>query len=185
MHRCPVLGPSGRLPRPAAGLRPGRRDPAARSDRAHTVRWLRTFREVARSWLTIEETRLEPLLALRTAAGVGSGGALPTGWRMEDPRVLCNETGIGWVTAGKLLARKRPLLLPVYDQVVRCILGRPVVLARPAWCAECRQSRAAPPTVVPSAVRRPPATVSALRVCDVVLWMRHRTDHQQKSCIGV
>ena len=34
------------------------------------VRWLRTFGEVVRSGLTIEETRLEPLLALRTAAGV-------------------------------------------------------------------------------------------------------------------
>ncbi|MFI5963537.1 FUSC family protein [Streptomyces asoensis] len=32
--------------------------------------WLRAFREVVRSGLTIEETRLEPLLALRTAAGV-------------------------------------------------------------------------------------------------------------------
>ncbi|WP_216589682.1 FUSC family protein [Streptomyces brasiliscabiei] len=32
--------------------------------------WLRAFREVMRSGLTIEETRLEPLLALRTAAGV-------------------------------------------------------------------------------------------------------------------
>ncbi|GGN76617.1 hypothetical protein GCM10011579_057910 [Streptomyces albiflavescens] len=29
-----------------------------------------------------------------------------------------------------------------------------------------------------------PATVSALRVCDVVLWMYHRTDHRQRSCIG-
>ena len=27
--------------------------------------------------------------------------------------------GIGWVTAGKLLARKRPRLIPVYDEVVR------------------------------------------------------------------
>ncbi|MEU6686795.1 FUSC family protein [Streptomyces sp. NPDC046832] len=34
------------------------------------MRWLRTFGEVARSGLTIEETRLEPLLALRTAVGV-------------------------------------------------------------------------------------------------------------------
>ncbi|MFF5958406.1 FUSC family protein [Streptomyces luteogriseus] len=32
--------------------------------------WLRTFGEVVRSGLTVEETRLEPLLALRTAAGV-------------------------------------------------------------------------------------------------------------------
>ncbi|MFF0510268.1 FUSC family protein [Streptomyces sp. NPDC004250] len=34
------------------------------------MRWLRTFGAVVRSGLTIEETRLEPLLALRTAAGV-------------------------------------------------------------------------------------------------------------------
>jgi hypothetical protein len=34
------------------------------------VTWLRAFGEVVRSALTIEETRLEPLLALRTAAGV-------------------------------------------------------------------------------------------------------------------
>lgn len=32
--------------------------------------WLRAFGEVVRSGLTVEETRLEPLLALRTAAGV-------------------------------------------------------------------------------------------------------------------
>ncbi|GGW99726.1 fusaric acid resistance protein [Streptomyces malachitofuscus] len=32
--------------------------------------WLRAFGEIVRSGLTIEETRLEPLLALRTAAGV-------------------------------------------------------------------------------------------------------------------
>ncbi|MFJ4537123.1 FUSC family protein [Streptomyces tibetensis] len=34
------------------------------------MKWLRTFREIVRSGLTIEEARLEPLLALRTAAGV-------------------------------------------------------------------------------------------------------------------
>lgn len=36
-----------------------------------------------------------------------------------------DQPGIGWVTVGKLLARKRPRLLPVHDQVVRCVLGRP------------------------------------------------------------
>ncbi|WP_406413674.1 DUF6308 family protein [Streptomyces sp. NBC_01614] len=29
-----------------------------------------------------------------------------------------------------------------------------------------------------------PAIVGALRGCDVVLWMHHRTDHQRRSCIG-
>lgn len=35
------------------------------------------------------------------------------------------QKGVGWVIAGKLLARKRPALLPVYDDIVRCALGRP------------------------------------------------------------
>jgi hypothetical protein len=39
--------------------------------------------------------------------------------------LLAEQTGIGWVTAGKLMARKRPRLLPVYDRVVRCVLGGP------------------------------------------------------------
>lgn len=33
--------------------------------------------------------------------------------------------GVGWVVANKLLARKRPRLLPVYDNDVRDLLGSP------------------------------------------------------------
>ncbi|GAA2459586.1 hypothetical protein GCM10010405_49760 [Streptomyces macrosporus] len=39
--------------------------------------------------------------------------------------LLMERDDIGWVTAGKLLARKRPGLLPAYGQVVHCALGRP------------------------------------------------------------
>ncbi|MGW8847773.1 DUF6308 family protein [Streptomyces xiamenensis] len=90
-------------------------------------------------------------------------------------RLLESQHGLGWVTAGKILARKRPRLLPVYDRVVRCALGRP----RPFWLLlhaalrengaelhhqllELRQAAGVPPTV------------SALRVCDVTVWMKHR-----------
>lgn len=63
-RRLPLAGGPG-IARPAAdATRQG--IPA----RLTPVRWLRTFGEVVRSGLTIEETRLEPLLALRTAAGV-------------------------------------------------------------------------------------------------------------------
>lgn len=34
-------------------------------------------------------------------------------------RLFGSELGIGWVTDGKLLARKRPHLVPVYDSVVK------------------------------------------------------------------
>jgi hypothetical protein len=42
-----------------------------------------------------------------------------------DGAALEDAPDIGWVTAGKLLARKRPKLVPVYDGVVKCALGNP------------------------------------------------------------
>jgi Family of unknown function (DUF6308) len=49
-------------------------------------------------------------------------------WRATDAvlsnaskvwELLRNHRGIDWVTAGKLLARKRPMLIPVYDSVIK------------------------------------------------------------------
>ena len=40
-------------------------------------------------------------------------------------RLLKLEADTGFVTAGKLMARKRPHLIPVYDSVVRCALEEP------------------------------------------------------------
>ena len=92
--------------------------------------------------------------------------------------LLCAQHGVDWVIAGKLLARKRPRLLPVYDKVVRCALGRP----RPSfWLALHAALR-----VDDRALHRQllalrqvagvPETVSALRVCDVAVWMSHRAE---------
>lgn len=47
------------------------------------------------------------------------GGPADTLWR-----ALTSIDGIGWVTAGKLLATKRPHLVPVYDELVQTRLGR-------------------------------------------------------------
>ncbi|MFJ4277196.1 DUF6308 family protein [Streptomyces massasporeus] len=120
-------------------------------------------------------------MAEAEAADLAEGSPAHTAWR-----VLCNQTGIGWVTAGKPLARRRPRLLPVYDQVVRCILGRPRSFWLDLHGALSADNHALHRELL--ALRQSadlPATVSALRVCDVVLWMHHRTDHQQRSCIGV
>ncbi|MFC9677887.1 DUF6308 family protein [Streptomyces sp. NPDC056949] len=114
------------------------------------------------------------------AADLSKGAPADTAWR-----VLWDQPGIGWVTAGKLLARKRPRLLPVYDQVVRCILGRPKSFWLDLHGALRADNHALHHKLM--ALRQAadlPVTVSALRVCDVVLWMHHRTDHQQRSCIG-
>ncbi len=51
---------------------------------------------------------------------VGEGSAA---WRLWD--LLCDTRGIGSVGAGKLLARKRPRLLPVYDTVIKKVFTRP------------------------------------------------------------
>ena len=39
--------------------------------------------------------------------------------------LLRQVDGIDWVIANKLLARKRPMRLPVYDRLVRDLLGHP------------------------------------------------------------
>ena len=45
-------------------------------------------------------------------------------WRLWE-LLRAGHDGIGWVTAGKLLAYKRPRLIPVYDDVVQSVVGAP------------------------------------------------------------
>lgn len=104
----------------------------------------------------------------------------------EAWRLLKNCDGIGWVTAGKLLARKRPHLIPVYDDVVRCayrtstgfwnwlhnrLRDHDGVLA--CRLAELREKAL------------PSDDISALRVLDVTMWMRHRARHSRDRCPGL
>lgn len=81
--------------------------------------------------------------------------------------------GVGWVTAGKLMARKRPRLLPVYDQVVKDVLGRPD--GSGFWCALRDLLRDDATVRARLGEIRSEADIgediSLLRVLDVVLWM--------------
>lgn len=92
--------------------------------------------------------------------------------------LLCAQHGVDWVIAGKFLARKRPRLLPVYDKVVRCALGRP----RPSFWLALHATLSADDHALHRqllALRQAagvPETVSALRVCDVAVWMGHRAE---------
>ncbi|MEI5007417.1 DUF6308 family protein [Streptomyces sp. PmtA] len=94
-------------------------------------------------------------------------------------KLLRDQPRVGWVTAGKLLARKRPRLLPVYDRVVRCAVGRPSSF----WLALHTALREDDAALHHQLLRLRqaaglPETVSALRVCDVAVWMSHRAaDH--------
>ncbi|MET9856205.1 DUF6308 family protein [Streptomyces sp. NPDC006450] len=95
------------------------------------------------------------------------------------------EKGMGPVKTSKLLARKRPRLLPVYDQVVRCAVGRPE-----SFWLSLRGALAADGNALHEqllALRDGvgvPETVSALRICDVVLWTGHEAGHKKKDCVG-
>jgi hypothetical protein len=54
---------------------------------------------------------------------VADCGPADQAWRLLNNRD--EKTGVGWVIAGKLLARKRPKLFPVHDSIVRCRGGEP------------------------------------------------------------
>ncbi|PHQ52411.1 hypothetical protein BLA24_07705 [Streptomyces cinnamoneus] len=89
--------------------------------------------------------------------------------------LLCEQYGVNWVIAGKVLARKRPRLLPVYDRSVRCAVGRPPSF----WLALHAALREDDATLHRQLLELRqaaglPGTVSALRVCDVAVWMSHR-----------
>ena len=100
---------------------------------------------------------------------------------LEKPR------GMGWVITSKLLARKRPQLLPVYDRVVRCSFGRPAGVWN--WLLAMFAADGgvlAKQLQVAREAARVPAKVSALRVLDVIVWMRHRDEHQNNgTCAGL
>jgi hypothetical protein len=83
--------------------------------------------------------------------------------------------GVGWVTAGKLLARKRPRLIPIYDDVVQGAFG----LKKGTWWKSMHDVLTGNPEVIDAAQRlRTDAgieDISILRVIDVSVWMTGRT----------
>lgn len=86
------------------------------------------------------------------------------------------RVGMGEVRLSKILARKRPRLLPVYDRYVGRALG--LGNSNDHWLALHRRFAAQPELVaglrgLATEAGVPPG-VSVLRVLDVLLWMRGR-----------
>ncbi|WP_434740261.1 DUF6308 family protein [Micromonospora sp. SH-82] len=108
------------------------------------------------------------------------------GHAVEAWRLLRHTDDTGWVTAGKLLARKRPRLVPVYDRVVRCAYGTGAGFWE--WLhgklQEDGGTLAERLDALHAEVGLPPA-VQRLRVLDVVFWMRHRRVHLAARCPGL
>jgi hypothetical protein len=112
---------------------------------------------------------------------VEDGSAAERTWR-----ALKNCDGVGWVTAGKLLARKRPRLVPVYDTVMRCACQRPDNFW--LWLDDRLSEDEGKLLHSLRELRKRaavPIEVSDLRVFDVAIWMRHRPEHVLRRCPGV
>lgn len=100
-------------------------------------------------------------------------------------QLLKDQKGIGYVTAGKLVARKRPHLIPIYDDVIRCQFGGPQqvwVRLHDRLRADEGQLRGQLAALRTRAEVSP--RISLLRVLDVVLWMRHHAEHLDRDCPG-
>ncbi|MEV0881867.1 DUF6308 family protein [Micromonospora echinofusca] len=101
-------------------------------------------------------------------------------------QLLRDADGIGWVVAGKLLARKRPHLVPVYDEVVACVFRTSKGFWR--WLHGRLGEQDGILAERLADLRRQaelPDTISLLRILDVVMWMRHRDEHTGYRCRGI
>jgi hypothetical protein len=90
------------------------------------------------------------------------------------------------VTAGKLLARKRPRLIPVWDNVVRCAFGRPS--SAWLWLDNMLREKDGALLQLLAKTREDAGLtkrISLLRTLDVVVWMRHRNSHRPSRCPGL
>lgn len=96
---------------------------------------------------------------------------------LEDQ--LCEVDGVDRVISSKLIAHIWPSLWPMRDQVVMCSLG----LNHPGFAMYVRtillhDDQAGLSTIQNWQSEIPElATLSALRLFDIVIWMHHRDDH--------
>lgn len=112
------------------------------------------------------------------------GHVAPRSPANEAWELLEASNNVGWVIAGKVLARKRPQLIPVWDNVVKCAFGRP----KDAWLwldGRLQNDRLRKELDRLHQAAELPEPVSRLRVLDVVLWMRHRHEHHRSRCAGL
>jgi Family of unknown function (DUF6308) len=115
---------------------------------------------------------LEAIGPDRDLVEVGDGEINPQwpAWRAHDR--MRTLDGLDWVGAARLLARKRPRLLPAYDRVVRAVLGGEHYYWEPL-----RESLRADGGALHSRLLRirdqadVPALISAIRVFDIIAWM--------------
>ncbi|MET3420872.1 hypothetical protein BJ973_000084 [Actinoplanes tereljensis] len=107
---------------------------------------------------------------------IADGGSAERAWSL-----LVAQDGVEFVIAGKILARKRPHLIPVYDRVVRCQFGHPRHVWQLLHDRLERDDRVRATLAGLHEQAGLPSAVSLLRVLDVVLWMRHHQQHRRNA----
>ncbi|MFE6233751.1 DUF6308 family protein [Cellulosimicrobium sp. NPDC057862] len=134
----------------------------------------------ARGAIDLLETRADEFSALLTEIPTDlelvDVVSIPESWAPTRLwTALRDIRGIGWVTAGKLVARKRPFLIPVYDTVVQGAV-RPTGSFWEALRVALRaHDRALHRYLVELRDEAEIGTdISPLRVFDVVVWMAFR-----------
>lgn len=100
--------------------------------------------------------------------------------RTRSPRL----GGIGEVKASKLLARKRPHLIPIFDQVVACVTGFTDSKGHWEWTFDALVANDLELVRELETLRRDVtirtdrvSNISLLRVLDVAIWMDHQILH--------
>jgi Family of unknown function (DUF6308) len=92
---------------------------------------------------------------------------------LRDIQPPLHRNRLGPVAAGKLLARKRPHLVPVYDSYIERVLGR--TRTHGTWWRDlwCRLNRDAALVSELKAVRKRAGAghLSLLRTFDIMCWM--------------
>ncbi|GAA3011843.1 hypothetical protein JCM13580A_62950 [Streptomyces drozdowiczii] len=103
---------------------------------------------------------------------VADGSPANQAWHL-----LCAQHGVNWVITGRILARKRPQLLPVSDRVVRYAVGRPTAFWLALHTALCEDDAALHRQLLElRQVAAVQERVSAPRVCDAAVWIGHRAE---------
>lgn len=82
--------------------------------------------------------------------------------------------GVGWVTANKLMARKRPSLFPVYDRVIKAALQPHSLLFREALRADLQDEQLIRRLEEIRTEANVGGQISLLRILDVAIWMRNQ-----------
>ncbi len=107
-----------------------------------------------------------------------SDGVIEPSWpAWRAWQLLKDVPHVDWVIAGKLMARKRPKLIPVYDTIVRNKVGAP-----DSYWESLRRALGADDRALYNRLVRLRTTagigedISAIRVFDIVVWMLGRAE---------